>query len=101
MSLKTLRSSLASFIFYSFLGVVAIASPVRRNGTQQYTFADVSASHADISRLVMQKSSANSLTTQIVPTTDLQWFPCEEVYFCAMLQVRTIYLPLFESLAKQ
>ena len=95
MSLKTPNSFLASFMFYYFFGVLAIASPVRKNGLQQYTFADVSASHAKASRFVVRKSSANSRITQIVPTTDLQWFPCDEVYFCAMLQVRTVSLPVF------
>ncbi|PMD33402.1 hypothetical protein L207DRAFT_608184 [Hyaloscypha variabilis F] len=67
MGFRILRSALASFLFYSLFGFLAIASPVRRNATQQYTFAD------------------------ITPTTDLQWFPCEEVYFCAMLQVPLDY----------
>ncbi|KAE9379929.1 hypothetical protein N431DRAFT_497890 [Stipitochalara longipes BDJ] len=67
MTSKTPNFSLVSFILYSVFGVLAIASPVRRNSTKQYTFADIS------------------------PTTALQWVPCDDVYFCAMLQVPLDY----------
>jgi hypothetical protein len=93
MNPLTLQPFQSNFVVYSFLAILVAASPMRRNATQQYTFADVSIYHAEVVGLFIGKSSANSRSAQITPTTDLKWFPCDESYFCAMLQVRMDLIP--------